>query len=82
MMEATVRTPPTMAQVLDNMVVSALITFFRPHLRGEEVRKRLSRFRVHNQNRGDVVVEEDPRNTTSTVRDLKAYFIVFLVTLC
>jgi hypothetical protein len=37
---------------------------------------------VHNQDRRDVVVEEDPRNATRTVRDLKSYFIVLLVTLC
>jgi len=36
---------------------------------------------VHNQNRGDVVVEEDARNTAPTVEHLEAQLVVLLVTL-
>lgn len=43
--------------------------------------KRLPRLRVHNQNGGDVVVEEDTRDTAGTVRDLEAQLVALLVTL-
>jgi len=43
--------------------------------------KRLPRLRVHNQEGGDVVVEEDARNTARTVRDLETQ-LVLLVTSC
>ena len=51
-------------------IVSILIKNYPLHLRGEEVCERLSRLRVDHQNGGDVVVEEDARNATTTVRDL------------
>ena len=45
------------------------------------MRERLPRFRVHNQNRGDVEVEEDSRDTASTVCDLETHFVILLVAL-
>ena len=41
--------------------------------------KRLPRLRVHNQEGGNVVVEEDTRNAACTVRDLETE-LVLLVT--
>lgn len=46
------------------------------------MRERLSRLRVHNQNWGDVVVQEDARNAARTVEDLEAHLVVLLVALC
>jgi len=43
--------------------------------------KRLSRLRVHNQEGGDVVVEENTRNAARAVRDLETQ-LVLLVTSC
>lgn len=80
-MDAIVRTPPTIAQVLEARVVSTLIGSCGFHLRGEEVCERLSRLRVYYQNGGDVVIEEDPRNASRAVRDLEAQFIILLITL-
>ena len=54
----------------------------QPYSRGEEMRKRLPRLRMHNQNGGDIIVEEDTRNTACAVHDLKAHLAVLLVTLC
>ena len=36
---------------------------------------------MHNQNWGDVIVEEDARNAARAVRDLEAQLVVFFVTL-
>ena len=45
------------------------------------MRKRLPRLRVHDQNGGDIVVEEDARNAGRTVHDVETKLIVLLVTL-
>lgn len=45
------------------------------------MRKRLPRFRVHDQNRRDIIVEEDTGNAARTVRDLEAQLVVILVAL-
>ena len=46
------------------------------------MRKRLPCLRVHNQDWGDVVVEEDARYAAPTVHDLETQLIVLLVALC
>ena len=44
--------------------------------------KRLPRLRMHNQNGGDIIVEEDARDTGRAMHDLETHLAVLLVTLC